>query len=201
MAGLYGVDWSSAAAPARSLPVTAPGAAGQPRRHRPTGSPARIALGLLVLSVLTNALASLVGSQLIWNRTASLPLGIYARLPIGNLRRGDEVALRVPASVRQLVRERGYLPEAGLLVKPIAAMAGDTVCRRGDLLLINGAPFGAVRTHDSEGRPLPSFGGCRVLGEHDVFLASAHPRSFDSRTFGPVDVRALQSKVTPLWTY
>jgi type IV secretory pathway protease TraF len=123
------------------------------------------------------------------------------RTPSVRLNEGVLVALRVPPAVRGLVHERRYLPNGSLLIKPVAAVAGDHVCARGGVLFINGEPFGTIRARDSEGRELPVYRGCGVLPAGQVFLAAHHSRSFDSRSFGPVDVRALQGTVTPLWTY
>jgi type IV secretory pathway protease TraF len=80
-------------------------------------------------------------------------------------------------------------------------VAGDVVCARRGILTINGEPFGRILQGDSEGRELPAYDGCGALPEGQVFLASHHPGSFDSRSFGPVDIHALQGTVTPLWTY
>jgi conjugative transfer signal peptidase TraF len=202
MASLQGVDWSDASA-AR---VEAPGRsadAGHPRPWRRVRevSPARTVLSLLVLCAFTTALACLAASHLIWNRTASLPLGLYVRSPGVRVNEGVLVALRVPPGVRGLVHERGYLPDGSLLIKPVAAVAGDHVCARRGVLFINGEPFGSILTRDSGNRELPVYRGCGVLPPGQVFLAARHPRSFDSRTFGPIDVHALQGTVTALWTY
>ena len=170
------------------------------QRHR-LGDPARVVLSLVALCVLTTSLTCVIASHLVWNRTASLPLGLYFRRTSDQVIEGDLVALRVPPRVRALVRERGYLPNTGLLIKPVAAVAGDEVCARWGVLFINGEPFGRILTHDSLGRSLPAYRGCGVLPDGWVFLASHHPRSFDSRSFGPVDIHALQGTVTPLWTY
>jgi conjugative transfer signal peptidase TraF len=201
MASLHGVDWSEGPA----AEVTGPRPSPEPRErrggHGEAARPARTVLGLLAVSALTTALACLVASHLIWNRTPSMPLGVYARTPSVRVDEGVLVALRVPASVRPLVHERRYLPDGSLLIKPVAAVAGDHVCVHRGMLYINGEPFGAVLTRDTEDRELPEYRGCGVLPEGQVFLASHHPRSFDSRSFGPVDVHALQGTVIPLWTY
>ena len=202
MATRYGIDWSSAS-PIGSRPTQLPSGGAQPGRARPVraADPAQTVLGLLALCALTTALTCIAASRLIWNRTPSLPLGVYLRSPDARAGYGDLVALRVPPNVRQLVHERHYLPGGSLLIKPVAAVAGDEVCVRRGLLTINGTPFGRILTRDSAGRELPTFAGCGVLPDGQVFLASHHPRSFDSRSFGPVDVHALQGTVTPLWTY
>ena len=199
MADMHGVDWSCGEPSA--LLARARVTSGARRRVHSSSNPGRVLFALLAAYVLSGALASLVASRLIWNGTPSLPLGLYLRVERQHPRAHDLVALRVPMNVRPLVHERRYLPDGSLLLKPVAAAAGESVCRRGDELLINGVVFGHVLSEDSAGRPLPSFGGCQVLGEHELFLASHHPRSFDSRTFGPVDDRALKGTVIPLWTF
>jgi conjugative transfer signal peptidase TraF len=151
--------------------------------------------------VLSSAIGSLVASQLVWNFTASLPLGVYWRSADAHVERGDLVAVRVPAGVRALVHDRAYLPDGSFLIKPVVAVAPDVVCVREGVLFINEVPFGPLLPRDSEGRELPQYAGCLALAEGQVFLASPHPWSFDSRTFGIVDVHAIQGTVTPLWTY
>jgi conjugative transfer signal peptidase TraF len=197
MASMHGVDWSGAAY--RAEPV---GDGGRARPDRPrTANRARTVIGLLAVCACTTALACILASHLIWNRTASLPLGLYVRTSETRAYEGALVALRVPPRVRPLVHDRRYLPDGSLLIKPVAAEAGDVVCARRGILYINGEPFGRILPCDSDGRELPAYDGCGALPEGQVFLASHHPGSFDSRSFGPVDIHALQGTVTPLWTY
>ena len=201
MARTNDIDGSDASAVAAGPIGCFGGGDKRPRQGLRSGDPARVVLALVALCVLTTVLTCVIASHLVWNRTASLPLGLYLRRSSGRVREGDLVALPVPPRVRALVRERGYLPDTGLLIKPVAAVAGDDVCARWGVLFINGEPFGRILTHDSLGRSLPAFRGCGVLPDGWVFLASHHPRSFDSRSFGAVDIHALQGTVTPLWTY
>jgi type IV secretory pathway protease TraF len=87
------------------------------------------------------------------------------------------------------------------LVKPIVAMGGDSVCTESGALVIKGETFGRVLTEDSAQRPLPWAKVCGPVSEGQVFVASHHEKSFDSRTFGPVPLGALRGTVTPLWIY
>jgi conjugative transfer signal peptidase TraF len=202
MAGLLGADWSGPGAPSPRSRACADGA--QRRRwllRRAGRNPARVVLALLGVGALTSALACLVASHLIWNRTPSMPLGLYVLTPGAHVRRGGLVALRVPAPVRSLVHDRRYLPDGSLLIKPVAAVAGDEVCVQAGVLRIQGRPFGRVLARDAQGRELPRYEGCGLVPEGKVFLASRHPRSFDSRSFGLVDLEALKGSVAPLWTY
>ena len=86
-------------------------------------------------------------------------------------------------------------------MKPIVATSGDSVCIHEGALTINGRPFGAVLTEDHEGRPLPRDDFCGVLRAGEIYVASAIPGSFDSRTFGRINVHNIQARVVPLWTY
>jgi conjugative transfer signal peptidase TraF len=156
---------------------------------------------LWTLYVVACGVGCVLGSCLIWNWTPSLPEGLYWKFMGSAAARGDLVAFPVPPALQPLVHERGYLPDGSVLVKPIAASAGDAVCVRDDALVINGKVFGMAMTHDHEGRMLPQDTFCGVLPAGHVYVASSVSGSFDSRTFGPVDLRDVQARVVPLWTY
>jgi len=155
----------------------------------------------LAAAALLSALACRVASHLLWNWTPSLPLGIYWLSPGRPVAVGTLVAFPVPPGVQDLVRERKYLPRRALLIKPVVALSNDRVCTDGGTLVVNGSVLGAVPTEDSAQRPLPHAAGCGLLPEGQVFLASRYPKSFDSRTFGPVSLTQIRGTVTPLWTY
>lgn len=159
-------------------------------------------LGLGGATGFASALACLLASHLLWNRTPSLPLGLYwlsrdAREPSP----GTLVAFPVPVAVRDLVRARRYLPPRAWLVKPVVARAGDRVCTEGATLTVNGRPMGVIRTEDTAGRPLPHDTACGPVPAGWLYVASHYAQSFDSRTFGPIRTRDLRGTVTPLWTY
>jgi conjugative transfer signal peptidase TraF len=139
------------------------------------------------------------GPLLLWNASASVPVGLYmrtARPP----RVGALVLLRLPLPVRSLAAARGYLPDGALLIKPVAAGAGDLVCRHGPRIAINGRAVARASGADRMGRPLPRWSGCRRLTAQQVFLLSREPDSFDGRYFGPLLRRALTGTALPVWT-
>lgn len=138
--------------------------------------------------------------RLVWNASASVPVGLYsARSPDG-LRRGDLVAAHAPSAVARLMAERGYLPPRVPMLKHVAATAGQTVCRSRERISIDGAPVAQARSRDRMGRPLPAWSGCRKLRDGEVFLLNpASPGSFDGRYFGPVPARSITAILTPLW--
>jgi len=98
--------------------------------------------------------------------------------------------------------QRGYLPAGVPLVKRIAAMAGDTVCAQGDSIFIDGQSVAVRLSADGEGRPLPSWRGCRTLDQGEVFLLMEGVRtSFDGRYFGPTSISNIVGRLDALWTH
>jgi len=164
----------------------------------------RLLLLLATVTAFASAIACRVASHLIWNATPSLPLGLYWLSRTGAMAQassGALVAFAVPDAVRDLVRERRYLPPGALLVKRVVATPGDRVCTQKSTFTVNGQRLGAILAEDTAGRPLPHYEGCGPVPEGWLFVASHHPKSFDSRTFGPLPARAIRGTVTPLWTY
>ncbi len=163
-----------------------------------------LCLRLAAVTTLASIMACALAWHLVWNRTPSLPLGLYWLSRGASPERGKLVAFPVPTHVEDLVRERQYLPPGAMLVKPVVATAGDRVCTEGDVFTINGqslAGGGRIAVADSAGRPLPRYDGCGPVPDGWVFVASSYAKSFDSRTFGPVSVQDIRGTVTPLWTY
>jgi conjugative transfer signal peptidase TraF len=164
----------------------------------------RLSVRLAVLTALASVFSCMLAAHLLWNCTPSLPLGLYWLSRGAPPARGTLVAFAVPADVAALVHERRYLPPRAMLVKAVVATAGDRVCTDGGVFTVNEQPIeggGRIATEDSAGRPLPHYEGCDVAAEGLLFVASHYPKSFDSRTFGPVPLSDLRGTVTPLWTF
>ena len=161
--------------------------------------PGILALGLAAIALLGGESFVTTRPLLIYNASASAPIGFYRVLPPDPLRRGELVLVRTPKSVRDLAAKRGYLPLGVPLVKRVAALSGDTVCIVHHVVRIDGRPVAKQRAEDTKGRPLPQWSGCRTLGSDDVFLLMAGiPDSFDGRYFGPVSARAVIGCLVPL---
>src|SRR5580765_1062277 len=77
---------------------------------------------------------------IVWNATASAPIGLYRVQPVGEwpLRNGELVLVRPDTASAQLYAERGYLPLAVPLLKRIAATAGQIVCEQDGMVSIDG---------------------------------------------------------------
>jgi conjugative transfer signal peptidase TraF len=142
-----------------------------------------------------------VPTKLIWNASASVPLGLYAITAAGHLSVGDRVAIDPPEPLATFLAERGYLPRGVPLLKTIAATQGQRVCRIDIKIIIDGRAVGETRARDRLGRELPVWQGCRCISEGEFFLMNASvPDSFDGRYFGPTPATAIIGKALPLWT-
>jgi type IV secretory pathway protease TraF len=96
---------------------------------------------------------------------------------------------------------RGYIGRGVPLLKHIAALPGQEVCRTGSAVAVDAVPFGDALDRDTHGRPLPVWQGCRRIADGDIFLMNPSvPDSLDGRYFGPLPARDLIGKATPLYT-
>ena len=138
--------------------------------------------------------------RLVWNASASAPIGLYGVVPHAPITRGELVLAKLPLAARTLVATRGYLPAGTPIVKHVAALGGDTVCSRGRVITINGHAVAQRLSADTRGRPLPAWQGCQTLHRGQAFLLNAPADSFDSRYFGPVERRAILGKLVAIWT-
>ena len=159
-----------------------------------------ILLGAVGLSMIGGAALHSGAPLLVWNASASAPLGLYA-VGLGTPQRGDFALVRPPPAVRDLAAERGYLPANVPMVKHIAAANGDRVCAVGHTIFIDQIAVATRLVRDHEQRPLPAWSGCRRLGRNDIFLLMAQiPDSFDGRYFGVTQRTSIIGRLVPLWT-
>lgn len=142
-----------------------------------------------------------VSRYAVWNATASVPTGLYAIRGKANLHVGERVAITPPPALRQLLARRGYLPNGVPLLKPVAAVRGQRVCRFAYSVTIDGQFVGTARSRDRLGRPLPVWLGCRTLRVSELFVLNrAAPDSLDGRYFGVLRIADVIGRATPVWT-
>ena len=140
-------------------------------------------------------------ARIIWNVTASAPIGFYAVRRDRAFVRGDLVLVVPSPGIAKFAVQRGYLPAGVPLVKRIAATTGDTVCAQENGIFIDGQFVAPRLSADGEGRPLPAWHGCRTLRQDEVFLLMEGVRtSFDGRYFGPTNVSQIVGRLDALWT-
>ncbi|QHQ34431.1 S26 family signal peptidase [Algicella marina] len=157
---------------------------------------AGLSLGLLAAAQIDRA------PRLIWNASASVPIGIYVVRASHGPSPGDLVAVRLPKDLSSWVVERGYVGADTLLLKRIAAVSGMTVCRNNLEITIDGSVVAEAASADQQGRPLPRWTGCVTLGSDDVFLLLAGVAdSLDGRYFGPLSADIILGRAILLWTY
>ncbi|MBL0770087.1 S26 family signal peptidase [Sphingopyxis sp. DHUNG17] len=138
--------------------------------------------------------------RLLWNASASVPVGLYS-IDVGAApARGDLVAIAPPAPLAGWLAARGYLPRGVPLLKRVAATEGALVCRSGVFVTIDGAPAARARPADRMDRTLPLWLGCRRLQRGDLFLLGASPDSLDGRYFGPIPASAVIGTAHPILT-
>jgi conjugative transfer signal peptidase TraF len=138
----------------------------------------------------------------VWNASASVPIGLYSVGRITGVHAGDLVVVRPPEPLARFLADGGYLPRGVPLLKHVAALAGQTVCRIGRSVTVDAIKMGDARERDGRGRALPVWEGCRVIGQDEVFLMN--PRSADSldgRYFGPLPAASIVGRAIPLWVH
>jgi len=108
--------------------------------------------------------------RLVWNASASAPVGLYAVIPGAPVDAGDMVIARVPDPWRMMAAQRRYIPANVPLVKRVAAVAGDEVCALGREIFINGRRAAERLDADAGKRPMPWWEGCVRLRGRQLFL-------------------------------
>ena len=137
--------------------------------------------------------------RLVWNASASVPIGLYRVAPGARFSAGDLVLVRLPEKARQLAARRFYLPANVPALKRVAATRGMQICARGDAILIEGVHAASRMAADRHGRKLPHWHGCRRLGEEEILLLSPAKDSFDGRYFGPSARRDVIGTARLIW--
>lgn len=137
--------------------------------------------------------------RLVWNASASAPIGLYAVSPHAALSRGDMVVAWAPHDARALAARRHYLPANVPLVKRVRGVDGDRICARGAIVTVNGRAAAIRRARDAAGRPLPWWTGCTTLDRGALLLLNDAAASFDGRYFGATRRTHVIGRATPLW--
>jgi type IV secretory pathway protease TraF len=115
---------------------------------------------------------------------------------------GMLVVVRPPEPLAAFLAEGRYLPRGVPLIKPVFAVAGQTVCRAGAVVTVDGRAAGSARARDGRERALPAWEGCRTIAGDEVFLMNAaEPSSLDGRYFGPLPLSAITGRAEPLLTF
>ena len=159
---------------------------------------------VFITFVATILLLSTVGGAtplFIWNASTSVPTGLYRVQPATRLTVTELVAVQPPDPLAEFLDLNGYLPIRVPMLKRVLALPGQTVCRNGLTIAVDGIEVGDAHERDGRGRPLPAWHGCRVIAGGYVFVMNWQSAdSLDGRYFGPLPASAIVGRAVPVWT-
>jgi conjugative transfer signal peptidase TraF len=159
---------------------------------------------LFMAIVATSLLLSTIGGtapHYIWNASNSVPIGLYRVQATTRLAVTELVAVQPPDLLAAFLDLNGYLPIGVPMLKRVLALPGQTVCRNGLKIAVDGVDVGEAHERDGRNRPLPVWHGCRVIADGDVFVMNWQSvDSLDSRCFGPLPASAVIGRAVPVWT-
>lgn len=155
--------------------------------------------GIVAATLLSLAIPA--SRTMLWNSSASVPTGLYLIRGKASLHVGERVAIEPPPGLRRLLAARGYLPIGVPLLKRVAAVSGQRVCRFAHGVTIDGQFAGVALARDRRGRSLPAWHGCHRIRSGELFVMNpAAPGSFDGRYFGVLRMTDVIGRATPIWT-
>ena len=154
----------------------------------------------LALAALLIAIEMIMPTQyLIWPGVAAAMVGLAGFLMDISL--PVEIGLFAVLSAGLVAVSNRYLPKGVPLLKRVLGVSGQTVCRIGRTITVDGIEMGAALERDRIGRDLPVWQGCRRIPAGEVFLMNWQVRdSLDGRYFGPLPASAVIGRATPLYT-
>ena len=139
--------------------------------------------------------------KLLWNASASVPIGFYDLAPAHHLTVGDLVAVMPEKPLADFMVARGYVGRGVTLLKRVVGLPGKRVCREGSTITVDGIEMGEALESDRIGRDLPVWQGCRLIAPGEIFLMNWEVRdSLDGRYFGPIPASSVIGRAVPLWT-
>jgi conjugative transfer signal peptidase TraF len=139
--------------------------------------------------------------RLLWNTSASVPIGLYSVRPEGTLHVNELLVVMPAEPLAAFLDARRYLPKGVPLLKHVLALQGQTVCRSGRTITVDGVAAGVALDRDHLGRSLPVWQGCRLIAAGDVFLMNRQSEdSLDGRYFGPLAATTIVGRAGPIWT-
>jgi len=158
-------------------------------------------IGLFTIEALAVIAVIDPAPRLLWNASASAPLGLYHLRRADHPHVGELVAILPPKPLARWMAGRHYLPEDVPLLKHVAALPGQRVCRHGVTITIDGKAVAKAKLRDSRGRSLPVWSGCRTVQPGELFLMNPSiPDSLDGRYFGTLPARAMLGQAIPILT-
>ncbi|TPN99964.1 S26 family signal peptidase [Mesorhizobium sp. B1-1-5] len=138
---------------------------------------------------------------LLWNASASAPLGLYAIRRMAVPLAGALAVIEPPEIVARFAAERDYLPLGVPMLKHIEALPGQEVCRVAGVIMVDTIAMGTALERDRKGRALPDWQGCQIIAADQIFAMNRNVQdSLDGRYFGPFPMGSIVGRAMPLWT-
>jgi conjugative transfer signal peptidase TraF len=163
-----------------------------------------------IFSIATCCLAvEFKANGIIHNHSNSMPVGYYRTTDVGPIERGMIVVTCYPRAVAETAKEHDYLRSGkcidGLepMIKTVAGIPGDRITVSKSGVSVNGRqlPNSRFITKDIHGIPLKHVAfGSFVVPKNTVWLETVQPHSWDSRYWGLMPDRYLQSRAYPILT-
>ncbi len=167
-----------------------------------TGRVATFAIMSAGAALVTFSICNKPAPWLLWNASASAPIGLYSVQRVGKIAVGVLVVAMPPQPLAAFLADRGSLPIGVPLIKPVLALPGQSVCRNGLRISVDRVAAGEALVYDTHGRRLPVWRGCRVIAPNEVFLMNPDQvASLDGRYFGPIPASAIVGRATPVRTF
>jgi len=89
--------------------------------------------------------------KLLWNTTASVPIGLYAVHRADALHVGELLVALPPEPLATFLDQRRYLPKGVPLLKRVIAVPSQTVCRIERTIIVDGLAIGEARGRNVSG--------------------------------------------------
>ncbi|HEF5875679.1 TPA: S26 family signal peptidase [Burkholderia cenocepacia] len=160
-----------------------------------------LAVALLAVIGIAATSATDMPLRLVWNATASAPVGFYTIEPADRIEVPELIAIMPPEPLAGFMVGRGYVGRGVPLLKRVVGLPGQRVCRTRHTITVDGVEMGDALERDRMGRALPVWQGCRVIADGQLLLMNIDvPDSLDGRYFGPVPASAVIGRALPLWT-
>ena len=153
---------------------------------------------LTCTSIIIIILHLILPKYIVFNKTPSIPIGIYLLLPYDNekdsLNVGDIVIFDMPKDIEKFVKEREYTSnDTNTFIKTVGAIEGMSIEVREEKLFIDGEIKVEVALTDTLNRELPQINNFIVSKGH-FFPLGTHFHSFDGRYYGEIDKRTIRNK-------
>jgi len=96
--------------------------------------------------------------------------------------------------------QQGLRADHDQMIKKVGCLPGDYLnMDAANRFFCNGRPLGQGLEADSKGRPLPMFSFNGLVPADKLFMVGTHPRSYDSKYYGFIDVHEISHQALPLW--